>query len=450
MFRRVDDNNCWLVRFDQTAQKMYLYEKISGVETEQGATGGVGITLTNGVTYGVYVSMVGSVIYTGISDRYTITYASAGSHLTDTGVKVDRAVTNLYAYPRTVSSSNFTAPLFTSLTTTTKSYLYASPTGTSGGDGTSGNPYDLVTALNQISVGGIVNLLAGVYTYDAINFDIPGTCTVTGPSSGKAIITASDGYPPSINIGSGVIVNNIWFGGTKFADSGSRFVSLYDYASMTNCTLWGYGQCTGGGGTKYRTYSKNRFVNCGYGTLYHDIYISAANVNTHDNISEGIHVGGAGYKIQCYHSPYGVTVHANFMGGSTHDLAIQGSGGDTITNNILWESTSTYWNASNCTFNKNIMGLNRFAFSDVTTAGIGNTATGNVFCNGQTTFGSSPQVWNGAAVLANLGESQASVDTAVSNLETKFANNAATVYADATIETDFAVLRTVVDSWKNQ
>ena len=88
------------------------------------------------------------------------------------------------------------------------------------------------------------------------------------------------------------------------------------------------------------------------------------------------------------------------------------------------------------------------AFTDVTTES--NSADGNVFCNGQTAFGTNSHTWTDTDIASNLGYNTATINSAVSDLITRFGNSVATIQADATIETDFAVLKSVVDAWKNQ
>lgn len=284
----------------------------------------------------------------------------------------------------------------------------------------------------------------GIYTQDSVT--IPAGATIQPDTGARPVVVHSDGSPPGVQFGAGCSVSGIWFGGTKFADENGRIISFLEGggANVQGNTFWGYSQGMGGNVGSGNTIKQNRFVNCGFGGLYHDIYCSNSG-NT--EISEGIHVGGAGYKIHLYHNPEGLTIRSNFMANSSNsDMAIQ-QGNDTIDHNILWGTVAvTYWNAGGCTFDKNIFGPDRIAFADVTQSE--NTADGNVFCNGQTTFGTNPQTWDTAAIATNLGKTKAQMDTAKSNLVSKFQQTTAQIYADATIEADFAVLKAVIDTWK--
>lgn len=105
MTRRTDDDNCWIIRADQANSKIYLYEKQGGVETERGATGGTAQTWTNGVATRVVVvqdddTIKVFTIIAGGNPTLKITYTSASFNNTATGVKTDRAGTNLVAWPR--------------------------------------------------------------------------------------------------------------------------------------------------------------------------------------------------------------------------------------------------------------------------------------------------------------------------------------------------------------
>lgn len=104
MFRRTDDDNCWIVRLDQANSKMFLIEKNAGTETERGATGGVSQTFANGVSYRVWIKCNGNLIEVGITQNaIKITYASATFNKAAVGIKNDLAVTNLISWPRIIT-----------------------------------------------------------------------------------------------------------------------------------------------------------------------------------------------------------------------------------------------------------------------------------------------------------------------------------------------------------
>ncbi|HLE91769.1 MAG TPA: right-handed parallel beta-helix repeat-containing protein [Anaerolineales bacterium] len=288
-------------------------------------------------------------------------------------------------------------------------------------------------------------MLDGIYTQDTMT--VPSGVNVQAVAGSRPVVIHSDGSPPGLQFGAGCSVTGVWFGGTKFADENGRIINFLSGggATVDGCTFFGYSQGMGGWVGSSNLITKNRFVNCGYDGLWHDIYCSNSG-NT--EISEGIHVGGAGYKIHLYNNPEGLTIRANFMGGSTvSDMAIQ-QGNDTIANNILWgEVVASYWNAENCIFSKNIFGPDRAYFTDVSS---NNTADGNVFCNGQTPFGTNPQTWDAAAIATNLGKTKSEIDMAISTLIAAFSQTVQQIHDDAMIETHFATLKAVIDAWKLQ
>lgn len=106
MFRRTDDNNCWIVRCSVPAGRIYLYQKQAGVETERGASGGVVLAWANGTTYRIVVRFEAaeiSVMASGAATQATerIAYASASFNQSATGVKVTGFATgaNLATWP---------------------------------------------------------------------------------------------------------------------------------------------------------------------------------------------------------------------------------------------------------------------------------------------------------------------------------------------------------------
>jgi lysophospholipase L1-like esterase len=106
LVRRTDDSNCWIVRMDQAAGKVYLYQKQAGVETEVGATGGIAQTWTNATDYRVVARCTGASIEVFVNDTVKQITTSATFNQTATGVKVSHAGKFLAAWSRTVSSIN--------------------------------------------------------------------------------------------------------------------------------------------------------------------------------------------------------------------------------------------------------------------------------------------------------------------------------------------------------
>lgn len=97
MVRRTDDNNCWIVRMDQAGSTVKLIEKVAGVETERGSAAQ---TWTNTTAYRVVVIAEASVIKVFVANTLKLTYSSAASNATATGMKVSTAGADLIAWPR--------------------------------------------------------------------------------------------------------------------------------------------------------------------------------------------------------------------------------------------------------------------------------------------------------------------------------------------------------------
>jgi hypothetical protein len=105
MVRRTDDSNCWMIRSDQTGSTIKIIQVQAGVETERASAAQ---TFTNGTPYRVHVICEGNVIKTSIGTADKAEYQSASFNNPATGVKTDRAGTNLVAWPRTISGAALT------------------------------------------------------------------------------------------------------------------------------------------------------------------------------------------------------------------------------------------------------------------------------------------------------------------------------------------------------
>jgi hypothetical protein len=106
MVRRVDDDNTWIVRCDQAASKIYLYEKEEGAETERGATGGLSQTWTVSTAYHIVVRFAASDMRVTVDKTAKQAYTSASFQSSATGVKVSGFATgaDLFAWPIDISA----------------------------------------------------------------------------------------------------------------------------------------------------------------------------------------------------------------------------------------------------------------------------------------------------------------------------------------------------------
>lgn len=89
-FRRLDANNCWILRCAQTGGTIKLYEKVAGVETERDT--GKTQTFTAGTPYRIGILHDGATIRTSVETASTNAakhvYASATAHQTETGAYI--------------------------------------------------------------------------------------------------------------------------------------------------------------------------------------------------------------------------------------------------------------------------------------------------------------------------------------------------------------------------
>lgn len=106
MVRRTDDNNCWIVRADQAGSTIKLIEKVGGTETERATAAH---TFSNATAYKFLVLVDGANIQVFIDNAYKLNYSAASTGMEVVGVKTSHAVDNFIAWPRKLSSADFTS-----------------------------------------------------------------------------------------------------------------------------------------------------------------------------------------------------------------------------------------------------------------------------------------------------------------------------------------------------
>jgi hypothetical protein len=293
-------------------------------------------------------------------------------------------------------------------------------------------------------------LLDGIYTVSA---DLTINRNMRADTNARPTFVHEDGYPPTVGIGNGVTVDGIWFGGLRPAsDAGSRTISMGVNAIVRDCTLFGYiNGIQNGDNAHGNTYRRNRFVSCGYGAFQHPLYV--ANMNStlpeHGVLSEeNIMVGCEGFSVHYYHEPaYGLAQY-NFIGDAQDGLALQGDADGPVSGNrnIIWGATGSplydICVSGSCDHN---------VWHDCSQPSAGGAGTfDNNYFHGVTTNGTNPATWNDSDVETNFGKTPAQIDAAIAALETAFAQTVQQIHDDATIETHFATLKAVIDTWKVQ
>jgi len=291
-------------------------------------------------------------------------------------------------------------------------------------------------ALATVVSGDTLVLLDGVYTLDTMA--ITGGVTVLANSGARPVIAGSDGTPV-VTLGDGVYMSGVWFGGTrKETESGS--VNMGSNCIVEDCVLFnGHdGMFLDNLGCVIR---RVKFIDCGKDALWHPLYVRS----TDNLVEECIVVGGEGYGLHLYHEPARSLAKYNFVGNVHQGLALQGDNSGPVSGdrNIIWTVSATplYNVTSLGTCNNNVwQGCSQPQVPDAD----------NYFVDPVPTSGTNPVVWQEADVVTNLGNSSANIDAAIAALETAFAQTVQQIHDDATIETHFATLKSVIDTWKLQ
>lgn len=314
---------------------------------------------------------------------------------------------------------------------------------------------DYLTGLLALANGGTLYFMDGIYELNSITLGKDGfTGTYQAATGTRPVIVGVDGYPPAVYARNDTTVSGLWFGGTKpAAVSGSRGVQSSKRSTWQDCTFFGYyGGIINGSDQHANIYRRNRFVNCGSGLYYHPIYVANLNSSQESDgvlTEECIAVGCEGYSFHYYHEPsYGLAQY-NLMCDAKYGLALQGDEGGPVSGNrnILWTASDAplYDICSLGTCDHNV-----WRGCSKPLAGGSGTFDTNYFVDPVPTSGTNPVVWGEEDIVANFGDSSSNIDAAVSALEASFAESVATIQADATIETNFAVLKAVIDTWKTK
>jgi hypothetical protein len=354
----------------------------------------------------------------------------------------------------------------------TPTTVYASPSGLSTNTGTQQSPYDLNTALLS---GNHIMMMDGIYTQDIVILR-PGL-TMQPVNGARPIVKKASGYPPSVQVLAGSTCTGIWFGGTR-ESAPNTAVQVGDGATISGCTFFGYYQCISEGGHVNCLYRNNRFVNCGGDGLWHSIYISG---DSHARIYDNLFVGGQGYNIHLWHFEDHIDVQGNFCGGGFFEFVMQKIADQAI-DNVFWNHVSAdasplTVNIGAGTFTHNLFGHKTMGTGKWDQDMNGNTGLtvdrlgliGDAYVDTTTwpghTYTIGPFVGDGHVLPAPgtnythyavtdlpalLGYSEAEIDAAVAVLISTFGQTVQQIHDDQSIESNFAILRNVVDAWRLQ
>ena len=132
-FRRVDDDNRFVVRCSQSGSTAKLIEINGGTETERAS---VAVTFTNGANFRIFAKCIGNTYQVFVAlaaaaydSLYVLNYVGASALSTATGAKVNLASTNFVAWPRILSGAALTevsrySPFDSGFTTLSERTLY--------------------------------------------------------------------------------------------------------------------------------------------------------------------------------------------------------------------------------------------------------------------------------------------------------------------------------------
>jgi hypothetical protein len=179
---------------------------------------------------------------------------------------------------------------------------------------------------------------------------------------------------------------------------------------------------------------------------------------------ENILIGGAAYHIHLFHDPTNTEIRNNFSGDADYCLVPNGVN-HIIDGNVFWKPSSPGYpvnlsTGSDRTYTKNYhgsiaSGSERNGHLDWFGGAIPGdmTASGNYYYTNTLEPGydpNSPTITNDGDEITLLGKSAAQIDAAISALETAFQQTVQQIHDDPAIETNFTILKNVIDTWKIQ
>jgi hypothetical protein len=273
----------------------------------------------------------------------------------------------------------------------------------------------------------------------------------------RPVIVHSDGSPPRVHLYAGAVLDGVWLSGVKLGSD--RPITLNDGTKIKNCVIHNYYGGIAEGGNTNHEFTNNRFISCGSGSFYHDMYISNGHAPGGCLIQGNIHIGGEGYKAHLFNGvnsayPSNVQLLNNFYADGQWSAAAYGTS-HTIQDNIFWSDTQitiTLQDESTFDFSHNVIGLHthRVFYK----GNPGQSAANNAIVDGAPSvlfsdeIGTNLSVWQESDIVTNLGKSSAQIDSAIAALETAFGQTVQQIHDDATIEGQFTTLKAVIDTWK--
>ncbi len=359
---------------------------------------------------------------------------------------------------------------------------YVSPSGSSTGDGSMSNPWDLLTGNSRMRPGDTLILKDGIYAVDTVNrgwlFLGPSGSTVRSivkaDINARPIITDIAVHTPNVFTNSFTRVESLWFG-TPSKDTAEYVIQNGNDVELVNNTYFNYFGGLNEGGSTRNKYIGNRFIRSGHDNRGHSIYINNMMAKPGEGalIEKNIHIGKplsfeGGYATHLWHNPGYVTVHNNFYGDVCYGIVVQGKG-NSVQDDILWSSggwqnvalwlptDNEYWpppqdanNGKNVfTFRHNFLGPNNAnrLVSPMTSYDPQVIIDDNYFVN-IPGFGNNQKTLTLNDVPARLGVSGPELDTVIANIENSFTGKTLQqIHDDQAIESNFKIISAVQDAW---
>jgi hypothetical protein len=348
-------------------------------------------------------------------------------------------------------------------------------TGDDMNDGTETAPWATIEhAIAELPSASTLVIHEGVYETDGTELLIDATgvsenqATIIRAAEGeRVIVTSNDGSPPPVRVrGDYYRIEGIWFGGAwetggEFQLSGGGRV---DHGrEFVGNVFFGY-NCVRGGLVEHVYFRKNRFVRNGVGNDPPVLYMSGDHgigYSQHCVIDDNIFVTGKGYAVNGWHSFHNFVITRNFFADIWGGVVADGRGSEyqgnvhgshhLVANNTFWACKTGDFNgatliAPNFWFLNNILvDESNVAYSANATYGwqtLENTTfSSNAFLNvpissrGDNAIDLSP-----GSEGAYFGTEKSAVRAAIDAIDLAFQQSVADIFADTTIDGDFAEL----------
>lgn len=361
-------------------------------------------------------------------------------------------------------------------TTIRTTYYVDGQLGNDSNPGTATAPWQSIEkATTTVQPGDKVLVAAGIYripdlilVFEPAGLDSTSMTIFKAKNGGRVIVTGPNDEPIQVAVKDYVHVEGFWFGGISTTPT-KRIISVGGQPigrgqEVVHNTIFGYNTGVLVGAGEQSLIQDNRFVNNATDKTSAAIYISsglASNgaLTQHEVVDHNIVIGGAGYGVQGWHAPRNIIYSRNFIASHFWGSAFNGTD-SLFANNFYWQEKGTptlppfgpligtYPN----TFMNNIFGPH--GWINVANAGVTFphlTFANNAFTDEPWPLGiggntcKTPCGTGGVKLvqgqeLQQLGITTVTLNNAIAALRTSFSQSISAIYADTTIEPNFAII----------